>query len=51
LAENGDYVSNRSGFHKEFHSYSTLWMTLAAIELGDSVLIEKQPGFILQVPQ
>lgn len=24
LAENGDYVSNRSGFHKEFHTYSTL---------------------------
>ncbi|MCA1758555.1 MAG: hypothetical protein LC658_02205, partial [Bacteroidales bacterium] len=48
LAENGDYVSNRSGFHKEFHTYSTLWMTLAAIELGETELIEKQLGFILQ---
>ncbi|MGC9354914.1 MAG: hypothetical protein ACP5D9_13805 [Mariniphaga sp.] len=48
LAENGDYVSNRSGFHKEFHTYSTLWMTLAAIELSDSELIEKQLSFILQ---
>jgi len=48
LAENGDYVSNRSGFHKEFHTYSTLWMTLAAIDLGETELIEKQLGFLLQ---
>lgn len=48
VAENGDYVSKRSGFHKEFHTYSTLWMTLAAIELGDFELVEKQLGFILQ---
>jgi len=48
LTENGDYVSNRSGFHKEFHTYSTLWMTLAAIELGETELIEKQLGFILR---
>lgn len=48
LAENGDYLSNRSGFHKEFHTYSTLWMTLAAIELGETELIEKQLGFILR---
>lgn len=48
LAENGGYIFNRSGFHKEFHTYSTLWMTLAAIELGDFELIEKQLGFILQ---
>jgi hypothetical protein len=47
LTENGDYVSNRSGFHKEFHTYSALWMILAAIELDDSELIEKQLGFIL----
>jgi hypothetical protein len=48
LAENGDYISERSGFHKEFHTYSTLWMTLASIELGETELIEKQIGFIIR---
>lgn len=48
LAENGDYVSNRSGFHKEFHNYSTLWIVLAAIKLGDTALTKKLLDFILK---
>jgi hypothetical protein len=48
LAKNGDYLSNRSGFHKEFHTYSTLWMTLAAVELELTELVRKQLSFILQ---
>ncbi len=48
LAENGDYVSNRSGFHKEFHHYSTLWIVLAAIKLEDSSLTKKLLGFVLK---
>jgi hypothetical protein len=48
LTDAGDYISNRSGFHQEFHTYSTLWMTLAAMELGDDELVNKQLSFILQ---
>ncbi len=48
LSKNGDYLSNRSGFHKEFHTYSTLWMVLAAIKLEDNSLTEKLLNFILQ---
>ncbi|MBW6536714.1 MAG: hypothetical protein K0B11_17035 [Mariniphaga sp.] len=48
LAKNGDYLSNRSGFHKEFHIYSTLWMTLAAVELDLNELVRKHLSFILQ---
>ncbi len=48
LSENGDYSSNRSGFHKEFHTYSTLWIVLAAIKLENTVLVEKLLKFILK---
>ncbi len=48
LQDNGDYVSNRSGFHKEFHTYATLWMVLAAIRLNDRELVQKQLGFVLR---
>jgi hypothetical protein len=48
LTEEGDYLSIRSGFHKEFHFYSTLWVVIAAIKLGDNQLVEKLFGFILK---
>lgn len=48
LTENGDYLSNRSGFHSEFHTYSTLWLILAAIKLEDTALVEKLLNFILK---
>ena len=48
LTENGDYLSDRSGFHREFHTYSTLWMVLAAIKLEDTALVEKLLNFILK---
>lgn len=48
LTENGDYVSDRSGFHKEFHTYSTLWLVLAAIKLEENILVEKLLNFILK---
>lgn len=48
LADTGDYMSNRSGFHKEFHTYSTLWLSLAAIELELTEIVQKQLHFILQ---
>jgi hypothetical protein len=48
LTANGDYLSDRSGFHKEFHTYSTLWIVLAAIKLEDAGLVEKLLNFILK---
>ena len=48
LTANGDYLSDRSGFHKEFHTYSTLWIVLAAIKLEDTGLVEKLLNFILK---
>ena len=48
LDDNGDYVSNRSGFHQEFHLYSTLWLVLAAIYLEENALVEKLLSFILE---
>ncbi len=48
LTADGDYLSDRSGFHKEFHTYSTLWMVLAAIKLEETVPIEKLLNFILK---
>ena len=48
LTEEGDYQSNRSGFHQIFHHYANLWITLAAIRLGKEELAEKLLGFILQ---
>ncbi len=41
LAENGDLVSNRSGFHLEFHSYANLWLVLGAIELDEAELAKQ----------
>ncbi|CAN0548637.1 unnamed protein product [Ectocarpus sp. 12 AP-2014] len=48
LQANGDYLSNRSGFHKEFQLYATLWIVLAAIELSDTSLTDKLLGFVLK---
>jgi len=48
LTEEGHYLSDRSGFHREFHIYSTLWMILAAIRLGDHATVEKALGFVLK---
>ena len=47
LTEDGDYLSDRSGFHREFHIYSTLWLVLAAIRLGDHETVEKAMGFVI----
>ncbi len=48
LTESGDYISNRSGFHKAFYHYANLWITLAAHRLGNAKLVEKLLQFILQ---
>ncbi len=47
LSRNGDLVSNRKGFHKEFHAYANAWVLLAAIKLDEKVLTEKPLGFLL----
>jgi hypothetical protein len=48
LTEAGDYESNRSGFHKTFHNYANLWITLAANRIGNAKLVEKLLGFMQQ---
>ncbi len=45
---NGDLVSERSGFHKDFHSYANLWLVLATIRLEESELTNKLLGFLLK---
>jgi len=47
LSVNGDLVSSRKGFHKDFHSYANLWLILAAINLEDSMIKDKLMGFLL----
>jgi hypothetical protein len=46
LTHDGDFQSNRSGFHLEFHNYANLWLALAAIQLGKDRLIKKILGFV-----
>ncbi len=46
LTENGDLISERSGFHKEFHFYANCWLLLAAVELKEAELAEKLLGFL-----
>ena len=46
LAENGDLVSNRSGFHLEFHSYANLWLVLGAIQLKETELANRMLVFV-----
>jgi hypothetical protein len=48
LSEKGDLISDRSGFHKEFHSYANLWLVLASIQLGEEELTDKLLGFLLK---
>jgi len=46
LTKSGDFLSNRSGFHKEFHTYANLWLVIAAIQLGKKPLYEQLLGFL-----
>lgn len=48
LQSNGDYRSNRSGFHKEFHLYANLWLVLAATKLGETSLTNTLLGYVLK---
>lgn len=48
LTEAGDFVSPRSGFHKEFHSYANLWLVWAAAELGGSKLTKQTLQFLVK---
>ncbi len=47
LTKTGDFISVRSGFHKEFYSYANLWLILAAIVLEEESLHELLLGFLL----
>ena len=47
LIKSGDLASDRSGFHKEFHSYANLWLIMAAIKLDEKELYELLLGFLL----
>ena len=47
LQLDGDFQSNRSGFHLEFHNYANLWLILAANNLGEDKRAEQMLGFIL----
>jgi hypothetical protein len=46
LTSEGDFKSNRSGFHLEFHNYANLWLALAAIRLKEDQLTKKILGFV-----
>jgi len=46
LAENGDLLSNRSGFHLEFHTYANLWLVLAAINLEEAEFANQMLAFL-----
>jgi len=46
LTNDGDFQSNRSGFHLEFHNYANLWLALAAIQLEEDKLTKKILGFV-----
>ena len=48
LSDKGDFKSERSGFHLEFHSYANLWLILAAIELQEFSLADKLLGFLFR---
>ncbi len=46
LTENGDLVSKRSGFHKDFHFYANGWLLLAALELEEAELAQQLFEFL-----
>lgn len=46
MTPDGDFNSNRSGFHLEFHNYANLWLALAAIQLGEDHITKKILGFV-----
>ncbi|MFC2124934.1 hypothetical protein ACFLU5_09000 [Bacteroidota bacterium] len=48
LSENGDLICERSGFHKDFHSYANLWLVLATIKLDEVELTDNLLGFLLK---
>ena len=48
LSGNGDLLSDRSGFHKEFHVYANLWLIMAAIQLEETEITEKLLRFLMK---